>query len=62
MGGGDTGDKGCGRRGEGGGTPVWSLLTVFLFLPTGTGSFLMSRDTPHWLRVSVAFPWNSGKL
>ena len=50
--------------GEGEGTPGWSLLPVFLFLLTGAGLFLMSRDTPHWLRVSVAFPWNSvpGKM
>ena len=56
---GGTGDKGWGR---GGGTPRWSLLPVFLFLPTGAGLFLMSRDTPHWLRVSVASPWKGGTL
>ena len=51
-----------GRKGERGGTPRWSLLPVFLFLLTGAGLFLMSRDAPHWLRISVAFPWNVGKL
>ena len=45
-----------------GGALGWSLLPVFLFLLTGAGLFLMSRDTPHWLRVSVASPWNGGKL
>ena len=58
---GGSGDKG-GGIGEGGGTPGWSLLPVFPFLLTGAGLFLMFRDTPHWLRVSVAFPWNGVKL
>ena len=55
---GGTGDK---ERG-GDHRVVITPRLVFLFLLTGAGLFLMSRDTPHWLRVSVAFPWNGGKL
>ena len=52
---------GIGQGGRGGDLRV-VITPIFLFLLTGAGLFLMPRDTPHWLRVSVASPWNGGKL
>ena len=41
---------------------VVSIPHLHLSLLTRAGIFLMSRDAPHWLRVSVASFWKGGKL
>ena len=55
-GGGRGGDEG----GEGGG-PRGGHFSPLPLSPHWAGLFLMPMDTPHWLRVSVASPWNGGK-
>ena len=51
-----------GERGRGEGDLRVVISPHLLLSPHWAGLFLMPMDTPHWLRVSVASPWNSGKL
>ena len=55
---------GCGGKWGGMGGDLRVVITPHLHLSlfAGAGIFLMSRDAPHWLRVSVASFWKGGKL